>query len=68
MGKNILGCNYGSGDIRKDLRILIDLYEMGRLKLSDLITKRYELEQINEGFKDLEKGKNIRGVIEYTGK
>ena len=68
MEKNILGCNYGSGDIRKNLDVLIDLYTMGRLKLSELITSRYELEQINEGFKDLETGKNARGVIEYVGK
>jgi len=66
MEKNILGCNYGSGDIRKDLNILIDLYVMGRLKLSELITGRYHLEQINEGFKDLETGRNARGVIEYV--
>ena len=63
--KNILGCNYGSGDIRRDLEMLIDLYTIGRIKLSDLVTKRYSLEEINEGFEDLKLGKNARGVIVY---
>ena len=63
--KNILGCNYGSGDIRRDMKTLIDLYRIGRLKLSELVTKRYSLEQINEGFKDMHLGKNARGVIVY---
>lgn len=65
MEKNILGCNYGSGDIRRDMKTLIDLYNIGRLKVSELITKPYELEEINEGFRDLELGKNARGVIVY---
>jgi S-(hydroxymethyl)glutathione dehydrogenase/alcohol dehydrogenase len=39
------------------------MYQAGRLKLDELITKRYTLDQINEGYADLLDGKNIRGVI-----
>jgi S-(hydroxymethyl)glutathione dehydrogenase/alcohol dehydrogenase len=61
--KNILGSNYGSGDMRKGLKMLIELYKGGRIKLEEMITKRYSLQEINEAFRDLEEGKNLRGVI-----
>ncbi len=64
--KNILGCNYGSGDCRRDLLMLLELYRAGKIRLADLITKRYSLDGINEGFQDLQAGKNIRGMIIYS--
>jgi S-(hydroxymethyl)glutathione dehydrogenase/alcohol dehydrogenase len=42
---------------------LIGLYQAGKLKLDELITRRYRLEEINEGYQDMLDGKNIRGVI-----
>ena len=65
MEKSILGCYYGSDDIRIELKTLLDLYKNGRLKIDELITSRYSLEEINTGFKDLESGKNARGVVIY---
>jgi alcohol dehydrogenase (nicotinoprotein) len=35
----------------------------GHLKLDEIITARYSLEQVNEGYRDLLAGKNLRGVI-----
>jgi Zn-dependent alcohol dehydrogenase len=35
----------------------------GRIKLTELITKKYTLDEINEGSADLMDGKDIRGVI-----
>jgi S-(hydroxymethyl)glutathione dehydrogenase/alcohol dehydrogenase len=66
MEKSILGCYYGSGDSRVDLITLLDLYKTGRIRLEQLITRRYPLEEINTGFKDLETGKNVRGVVIYS--
>jgi len=66
--KNILGCNYGSGDPRLDLLMLLDLYKAGRIRLDELITKRYSLDEINIGFQELEAGQNIRGMIIFSGK
>jgi len=63
--KNVLGCYYGSANARADLPVLFDVYRNGRLKLDELITKRYTLDQINEGFQDMEAGRNARGVILY---
>ena len=41
----------------------IGLYQAGDLKLDELITRRYKLDEINEGYQDMLDGKNIRGVI-----
>jgi len=44
---------------------MVELYQSGDLKLDELITKTYTLDQVNEGYDDLVAGKNIRGVIKY---
>ena len=42
---------------------LLRLYDAGQLKLDELITTQYQLEDVNQGYQDLRDGKNIRGVI-----
>lgn len=61
--KRLIGSFYGSAVPRTDMPRLLDLYDQGRLKLDELITQTYRLEQINEAFADMEAGKNARGVI-----
>jgi len=39
------------------------MYQAGQLKLDELVTKTYTLDQLNEGYDDLLAGKNIRGVL-----
>jgi len=63
MAKSLLGTYYGAGDARIQIPTLLNLYKKGRLKLDELITKRYKFEDINVGFEDLVSGKNARGVI-----
>jgi S-(hydroxymethyl)glutathione dehydrogenase/alcohol dehydrogenase len=41
----------------------IALYRSGRLKLDELVTARYKLEEINTAVDDLLAGRNIRGVV-----
>jgi S-(hydroxymethyl)glutathione dehydrogenase/alcohol dehydrogenase len=43
----------------------IDLYRSGKLKLDELITRRYQLRDINTAVTDLLEGRNIRGVINH---
>jgi len=57
------GCAMGFSRIRLDLPRLIELYQCGRLKLDELITRRYTLDQINEAIADAEKGEALRNVI-----
>ncbi len=45
---------------------MLDLYRSGRLKLDELITDRYRLEDINRGYDDLHAGRNVRGIIDFS--
>ncbi|MCW2894656.1 MAG: NDMA-dependent alcohol dehydrogenase, partial [Actinomycetia bacterium] len=38
-------------------------YQAGQVKLEELITRRYSLDEVNQGYQDLDDGKLIRGVI-----
>jgi S-(hydroxymethyl)glutathione dehydrogenase/alcohol dehydrogenase len=42
---------------------MVELYQSGDLKLDELITTTYTLDQVNQGYQDLLDGNNIRGVI-----
>ena len=42
---------------------LLELYSAGKLKVDELITRTYPLDQLNQGYQDMIDGKNIRGVI-----
>ena len=63
--KQIVGSLFGSANIRKDIPRLFEMYLQGQLKLDELITKTYTLDQINEGYQAMRDGENIRGVIIY---
>lgn len=65
MQKRIQGALYGMGSPRDAMPTLLDLYSQGRLKLDELITKRYTLEQINDAYDDMRAGINIRGVVDF---
>ena len=65
MEKSVSGCYYGSGNLRSDLPVSLDLCQIGRLPVEKMITRRYRLEEIHQGFADMEAGKNTRGVIIY---
>ena len=61
--KEIKGTIFGSLNPRADIPALLDMYRAGQLKLDELITKTYSLDQINEGYEAMRVGTNIRGVI-----
>ena len=63
--KQLIGSLFGSANPRKDIPKLLELYTQGLLDLDGLVTKEYPLEQINEGYDDMNDGKNIRGVLVY---
>ena len=44
---------------------MLELYKNGQLKLDELITTEYKLDDINQGYEDMRDGKNIRGLIRY---
>ncbi len=61
--KRIQGTLFGSANPIYDIKKMLDLYRSGDIKLDELITTTYRLEDINQGYRDLLDGKNIRGVI-----
>jgi NDMA-dependent alcohol dehydrogenase len=61
--RRIQGAIYGGCNPLYDVPRLVSLYKSGDLKLDELITNRYRLEDVNQGFQDMLDGKNIRGVI-----
>ncbi|MFM1724271.1 MULTISPECIES: NDMA-dependent alcohol dehydrogenase [Rhodococcus] len=64
--KQLCGTIFGGSNPRKDIPSLLSMYHSGKLNLDDLITKTYNLEEINDGYQDMLEGRNIRGVIRYT--
>ena len=64
--KQLIGSLFGSANPRADIPKLLELYTQGLLDLDGLVTKTYPLEGINEGYADMNNGKNIRGVLKFV--
>jgi S-(hydroxymethyl)glutathione dehydrogenase/alcohol dehydrogenase len=64
--KDLQGAIFGGLSPRAAIPELLSLYGEGQLKLDELVTGRYALEEINQGYQDMRDGKNIRGVVVYT--
>ena len=64
--KTLKGALYGEMNPRASIPMLLSMYEAGTLKLDELITRRYKLDDINEAMKDMRDGRNIRGIIEFS--
>ena len=63
--QNVLGSKMGSARIQVDIPNLVDLYQQKRVKLDELITKTYPLEQINEAIAAVKRGEALRNVIVF---
>src|SRR5579884_4166783 len=61
--KTVRGCFYGSTRPAVDFPRLVDFYLNGRLKLDQMVTKTYKLDEINEAFDAMGRGENARGLI-----
>ena len=49
-----------------DIPAILELYKLGQINLDDMVNREYSLEQINDGYRDMLEGRNIRGVIRFT--
>ena len=63
--KTLTGSYFGSCVPRVDFPRMLSLYLAGRLKLEELITRRYSIDEAPQAFADLQAGKNARGVIVF---
>ncbi|HMA88685.1 MAG TPA: Zn-dependent alcohol dehydrogenase [Burkholderiales bacterium] len=63
--KTLTGSYFGSCVPRVDFPRMLGLYMQGKLKLDELITRRYTIDEAPQAFADLEAAKNARGVIVF---
>ena len=63
--KDLQGAIFGGLSPRAAVPELLSLYQGGQLKLDELVTTRYALEDSNKGYQDMRDGQNIRGMIVY---
>lgn len=63
--KQVRGSLFGSSNGQHDVPRLLELANLGQLKLAELITREYTLEQVNQGYEDMRTGRKIRGLIRF---
>lgn len=63
MQKRIQGALFGQCNPAADVPRQVQMYRAGQLKLDELITRTYRLDEIATGYEDMLAGRNVRGVI-----
>jgi NDMA-dependent alcohol dehydrogenase len=63
--KRLQGSLFGQTNANADVPRQIAMYREGRLKLDELVTTTYRLDQVAQGYRDMHAGKNIRGVVVF---
>ena len=61
--KRVLGCLYGSAQVRRDFPLLIRLVESGQLRLDDMVSSRIALHEVNDAFAHMRAGDVVRSVV-----
>jgi S-(hydroxymethyl)glutathione dehydrogenase/alcohol dehydrogenase len=64
--KSLLGSCYGAANPATDIPFILQLYRDGLMQLDDMVTREYNLEDINQAFEDMLAGRNIRGVVRFV--
>ncbi len=64
-GQGMVGSKMGDVVLPRDIPWLCDLYAQGRLKLDELISRRWSFDQINEAIADTKSGRARRNVIAF---
>ncbi|HEY1974041.1 MAG TPA: alcohol dehydrogenase catalytic domain-containing protein [Pseudonocardia sp.] len=64
--KTVMGSTYGSGDVRHEFPRLLSLWRSGVLPLTELISARLPIGEINEGLDAMRRGEGIRHVVQFT--
>ncbi len=63
--KRLIPSLYGSGQPLKDIPQLVALHQQGKLKLLELVTRTYKLDDVNEALSALASGEGARGIIRW---
>ena len=63
--KTLMSCLYGTSRPTKDIPLAIDMYRNGRIKLDELITHHFNLEDINGAVEKMNSGLDGRGIVVF---
>jgi S-(hydroxymethyl)glutathione dehydrogenase/alcohol dehydrogenase len=63
--KRLIGSVYGSGQPSRDIPRLVSLYQEGKLKLDELVSRTYTLDGVNDALTALAASDGARGVIRW---
>jgi Zn-dependent alcohol dehydrogenase len=63
--RRLVGSSYGSASVFDDFPRMVSLYLAGKLKIDELITRRYGIDEANEAFRALAAGELARGLIVF---
>jgi len=61
----LIGSRYGSARPSIDFSTMVDLYLTGKLKLTELVSKRYAFDEINEAHRALAAGEVTRTIVVF---
>ena len=61
--KKVLGCVYGSAQVRRDFPRLISLIEHGKLDVGAMVTRTMHLHEVNDAIRAMQDGEVIRSVL-----
>jgi S-(hydroxymethyl)glutathione dehydrogenase/alcohol dehydrogenase len=64
--KKLLGCMYGSAQVRSDFQRFVNLVETGRLDLGSMVSAEIGLDDVNDAFRAMQAGEVIRSVITHV--
>ncbi|MFD4197215.1 NDMA-dependent alcohol dehydrogenase [Amycolatopsis thermoflava] len=65
MQKRLQGSLFGESNPRRDIPNLLRMYQAGQLKLEELITREYTLDEVAQAYEDMHAGRNIRGLVVF---
>ena len=63
--KTVIASMYGSARPQIEFPRLLDLYKAGKLKLDELVTRRFPLDEVNGAFDALGRGEVARSVLTF---
>ena len=63
--QELRGTVFGSANPRYQIPRLLRLHHEGRLRVDELITHEYTLDEVQRGYDDLASGANVRGVVRF---
>ena len=62
----IQGAIFGMANPTSDIPRVLQMYRDGSIKLDELISRRYTLDEVAQGYEDMHAGANIRGIVTFA--